>query len=80
MSRLINYPCACAFAKTVNDKNPFHFPRVGLSTDVLYRCRPIIKHSLTGVRAQILRSKEADDCCFDWFDQSLTGPDMEDTP
>lgn len=77
MSRMKNYPCACAFAKVVDDKNPYHFPRVGMSTDVLYRCRPIVEHYLTGTRATILRSKEAAECCFDWFDQSLPQPERK---
>ncbi|MAB00138.1 MAG: hypothetical protein CMN87_12270 [Stappia sp.] len=72
-SRWPIHPCACAFAKTVDDRNPRNFPRVGMVDNVLYRGSWIIRHSLTGQEAVIRRPgggplhAEADDCCFDWF-------------
>ncbi|SFX49367.1 hypothetical protein SAMN04244548_01231 [Paracoccus pantotrophus] len=80
MNRWLSFPCACAFAKSVGDKNPFHFPRVGMADNVLYRGNWIIEHRLTGQQAVIVRPgagvlhAEADKCCFDFFDQSLPPP------
>ena len=80
MNRWETYRCACAFGKAVDDKNPWHFPRVGMADNVLYRGSWIIKHTVTGQEAVIRRPgasalhAEADACCFDWFDQSLPKP------
>lgn len=78
MNRLKQFPCACAFAKTVDDRNPFHFPRVGIADNVLYRGRWIIHSLKTGDKATINTPEtlgaEAQDCCWDWFDTTVGGP------
>ena len=74
MARWNTYPCACSFAKTVNDTDPTHYPRVGMADNVLYRGCWIIKHSVTGVEAYIRDPKkpalhaEAAECCFRYFE------------
>ena len=86
MARLETYRCACAFAKAVDDKNPYHFPRVGMADNVLYKGHWIIRHRLSGREALIVRPgagtlhAEADQCCFGWFDQSLPPPPKEQQP
>lgn len=81
MSRWQTFRCACAFAKSVDDKNPYHFPRVGMADNVLYRGHWIIRHILTGADAVIWRSGdgtlhvEADTCCHGWFDETLPKPE-----
>lgn len=76
MAQIQSYPCACAFAKAVDDKNPSHFPRVGIMDNVLYRGHFIIRHSESGQEAVIVRHgepplhAEADACCFGYFIQS----------
>lgn len=73
MSRWPAYPCACAFAKTVGDDDPTHYPRVGIADNVIYRGRWIVRHSVSGQEAIIGRPSapplhaEADACCFDYF-------------
>lgn len=77
MARIDTYPCACAFAKTVGDKDPCHFPRVGMADNVLYRGCWIVKHTLTDTEAYIRDPKrpplhaEADVCCFGYFVQPV---------
>jgi hypothetical protein len=67
------YPCACEFAKTVDDRDPRNFPRVGMIENVLLRGSWSIRHKITGREAVIRRPgapplhAEADDCCFDYF-------------
>lgn len=83
--RADKYPCACAFAKHVDDRNPYHFPRVGMADSVIYRGRWIIRSLKTGEEAIIATKEtlgaEAQSCCFDWFDQSLSGPTIaKETP
>jgi hypothetical protein len=34
MARWETHRCACAFAKDVDDKNPYHFPRVGMADNM----------------------------------------------
>jgi hypothetical protein len=64
--------CACSFAKAVGDNDPTHFPRVGMSENVLLRGHWIIKHSESG-RTSVIRREgpalhaEADTCCFGYF-------------
>ena len=81
MGRWLQFPCACAFAKSVDDRNPFHFPRVGMADNVLYRGRWIIRSLKTGEEATIVTKDvlgaEAQSCCFEWFDQNLTGPTIK---
>ena len=80
MPRWTGHRCACAFAKEVDDRNPWHFPRVGMADNVIYRGSWIIKHKESGRETVINRPgegplcAEADTCCFDWFDQTLDGP------
>lgn len=80
MSRWPTYPCACSFAKTVDDKDPTAFPRIGMADNVLYRGYWIIKHSMTDAEAIICDPKrgplhaEARDCCWDWFDTTGLTP------
>lgn len=69
------YPCACAFAKAVGgDRNPHHFPRVGMADNVLYRGHWMVRHEPTGTVAIIARQgaptlhAEADKCCFGYFE------------
>ncbi|GGE30398.1 hypothetical protein GCM10011360_18010 [Primorskyibacter flagellatus] len=75
MSRMESFPCACAFAKSVNDRSPFNFPRIGMADTVLYRGYWINRHTTTGRTAVIMRigegplHPEARQCCFEWFDQ-----------
>ncbi len=72
-SRWEKHPCACSFGKTVDDRNPYHFPRVGMVDNVLYRGSWMIKHTGTERVAIISRPHdgplcaEADVCCHDWF-------------
>ncbi|TCT34616.1 hypothetical protein EDC90_103310 [Martelella mediterranea] len=67
------FPCACAFAKAVDDSNPEHFPRVGIADNVLYRGHWIIRHSQSGREAIIARSNEPPlhaevaACCLNYF-------------
>ena len=61
------WACVCAFAKSVSEKDPFTFPRAGLETNVLYRCRLIIKHKGSEVYAIQPETKE---CCREWFDHA----------
>ena len=58
------WPCVCAFAKSVDEKDPYKFPRAGLQTNVLYRCRLLIRHEGSGVLAVQPQTKP---CCPDWF-------------
>jgi hypothetical protein len=81
------YRCACAFAKVVDDKNPYHFPRCGMADNVLLKGNWMIRHLGTGRVATIARPgagtlhAEADACCFDWFDRLLPPPAQDfDTP
>jgi hypothetical protein len=73
MAKFEIHRCACAFAKTVDDTNPRHFPRVGLIDNVLYRGHFLIRHTGTGKEAAIVRPgepplhAEAASCCFDYF-------------
>jgi len=72
--RTATYRCACAFAKTVRDKNPCNFQRVGMADNVLYRGHWIVRHTISGREAIIWRAgspalhAEADECCFGYFD------------
>lgn len=67
------HKCACSFAKMVEDRDPFNFPRIGIEDNILYRGNWIIKHRLSDNIAVIRDHKrgtlhaEADVCCFDWF-------------
>jgi hypothetical protein len=80
MARWERHRCACAFAKEVDDQNPYHFPRVGMADNVIYRGHWIIRHTGTGRQSTIIRPgagtlhAEADNCCFDWFDSTLPPP------
>lgn len=73
MARYENFPCACAFAKSVGDNDPTHFPRVGMVDNVLYRGHWMVRHSVTGAEAVIVRPgepplhAEAAECCFSYF-------------
>ena len=69
------WPCVCAFAKSVGERNPYSFPRVGLSTNVLYRCTSIIEHVGTGIRALQPPTKA---CCPPWFTE--TAPPADNPP
>ena len=72
--RIQKYPCACSFAKSVNEKDPTAFPRIGVSENVLRHGYYVIEHKPTGKQAVISRPgagpwhPEADECCFDWFE------------
>lgn len=73
-SRWAVHPCACSFAKEVGDKDPRHFPRVGMADNALYRGGWIVRHSGSGKEA-IIRDlnrptlhAEADKCCFGYFE------------
>ena len=74
---LERHTCACSFGKAVQDRNPCHFPRVGMADNVLYRGYWIIRHIQSGREAVIIRPgeaplhAEADTCCFSFFDQHL---------
>ena len=67
-----SHRCACSFAKAVGDRDPTHFPRVGMAENVLLRGHWIIKHSESG-RTSVIRREgpalhaEADTCCFGYF-------------
>lgn len=73
MTKAEVHPCACSFAKTVGDRNPHHFPRVGMADNVLYRGHFLIRHTDTGKEAVIARPgepalhAEAAPCCFGYF-------------
>lgn len=58
------WPCVCAFAKSVGERDPYKFPRVGLQHNVLRRGRLIIKHETTDVFAIQPLTKP---CCPEWF-------------
>ena len=69
------HPCACSFAKTVEDTDGTHFPRVGIVDNVLLRGNCwLIEHRPTGKQALIRRPgegplhAEAAPCCFKYFD------------
>jgi hypothetical protein len=80
MARWEKHRCACAFAKDVGDKNPYHFPRYGMAENVLLQGHWIIRHTGTGRLSTIIRPgagvlhAEADKCCFEWFDSTLPKP------
>jgi len=72
------FRCACEFAKTLDERDPCNFPRVGLADNVLLRGRFIIRHTPTGKEAVITGHPpytfaeipaEAAECCFDWFNE-----------
>lgn len=69
------HSCVCAFAMSVEETDPYKFPRVGLQTNVLYRCRLIIRHEGTGVHAIQPPTKE---CCPAWFNQSAGRTALEE--
>ena len=58
------WECVCAFAKSVDETDPYKFPRVGLVTNVLYRSKLLIQHEGSGVVAV---QPETLDCCPSYF-------------
>ena len=76
MGRWKTFRCACEFAKSVDDPNPYHYPRVGIADNVLYQGHWIIRHSVTGEEATIWRPgepalhAECAPCCMSYFDKS----------
>lgn len=73
MASFETHPCVCSFAKTVNEKDPAQFPRIGMVDNVLYRGHWLIEHKATKKQAVIWRQgepalhAEADTCCFEYF-------------
>lgn len=61
---LERWSCVCKFARSLNERDPYAFPRVGLETNVIYRCQLIIQHEKTGVYALQPETKA---CCPEWF-------------
>lgn len=80
-SRWPSYRCACEFAKTLDEKDPCAFPRVGMAENVLLRGRFILRHKPSGKEAIIVGHgpatgdipAEAAPCCFDWFARERKG-------
>jgi hypothetical protein len=69
------YRCACEFGRAMGDNNPWHYPRVGIADNVLYRGNWIVEHSPSGTTAVVgvtrgTLAEEADDCCLAWFDRA----------
>jgi hypothetical protein len=79
------YRCACEFGKVMGDNNPWHYPRVGMADNVLYRGNWIVEHKPSGTTAIVgvtrgTLAPEADECCHKWFDKDAPKPPSPPRP